>query len=448
MNSERRSRIRWLLVFWIFILSAVAFLDRINISIAGSSMASEYHLSNVRLGYVFSAFLIGYGLFQTPGGWLADRLGPRRVIAVGVLWWGIFTALTASVPTKLGAALLLLIAIRFLLGAGEAVMYPASNQFVAHWIPTQERGIANGWIFAGVGAGAGITPPLITTIMVRYGWRSAFWTSAAIGIAVGTVWYIVARDKPREHPWVSPAELAAIQSGLTFERASSSPAPGSRGRVPWLVILKSKEVLAMTWSYFTYGYAAWIFFAWFFIYLAKVRGLDLKDSARYAMLPFLAMAVGSPLGGLISDWLTRRLGKRWGRSVFSVVVMLLAAAFLAFGALVRGARPASVVLAGGAGALYLCQSCYWSVTADIAGPSCGSVSGLMNMGGQIGGAVTASLTPAIATRYGWTASFLVSAALCSLGGAAWLLVDPERNLPASAGTPPTTDKKIDLTLPA
>jgi MFS transporter, ACS family, glucarate transporter len=428
--SVQHIGIRWFLILWIFVLSAVAFLDRVNISIAGSAIAAEFHLSNVQLGYVFSSFLVGYAIFQTPAGRLADWLGSRWMITLGVIWWGVFTALTASLPAGIAASLLLFISIRFLLGAGEAIMYPASNKFVSHWVPSQERGIANGWIFAGVGAGAGITPPLIAYIMLRYGWRSSFWISAAIGIAAGAVWFVIARDTPERHPWVAPSELLTINSGLTMAPplASSGKSKGTASQVPWGRILKSKDVLAMTLSYFTYGYAAWIFFSWFFIYLAKVRGLNLRSSSHYAMLPFLAMAAGSPLGGVISDWLTRRFRKRAGRCFFSFVVMSVAAIFLALGACVGSARLASVVLAGGAGALYLCQSCYWSITADLAGPSSGSVSGYMNMGGQIGGAVTASLTPAIATAYGWTASFLVAAALCALGGAAWFLVDPHASL--------------------
>ena len=415
---------RWFLISWVFVLGAVAYLDRVNISVAGSFLAAEYGLSNIHLGYVFSSFLIGYAIFQTPCGRLADRFGPRRVIALAVVWWGVFTALTACVPVWIGRPLLLFIPIRFLLGAGEAIIYPASNHFVANWIPTTERGLANGLIFAGVGAGAGLTPPLVTYIMIHHGWRASFWMSAAIGLAAGAVWFIVARDTPEEHPWVTASELERIKAGLTFKKDD-----GSEGEpLPWGRILRSREVVATTLSYFTYGYVAWIFFAWFFTYLAKVRGLNLKSSAEFAMLPFLAMAGGSTVGGFISDRLTRRFNKRLGRCVFACAAMLLAAVFLATGSQAASAALASVVLAGGAGALYLSQSAYWSITADISGNSSGSVSGLMNMGGQIGGAVTASLTPAIAAAYGWTASFIVAAALCTLGGLAWLLVNPEREL--------------------
>ena len=181
------------------------------------------------------------------------------------------------------------------------------------------------------------------------------------------------------------------------------------------------------------GYVAWIFFSWFYIYLAQVRGLDLKASAFYAMLPFLAMAVCCTIGGLISDRLTRAHGPRLGRCILASVVILCAAVFLVLGAKVESARVASIVLAGGAGALYLAQSSFWSVTADIAGRSAGSVSGFMNMGAQIGGAVTAQLTPWIALKFGWTASFLVAAALCVVGAAAWLIVDPHQNLATAEG---------------
>jgi MFS transporter, ACS family, glucarate transporter len=432
--SAPTSQVRWFLVFWMFILSAVSYLDRVNISVAGHSIAQEFGLNNVQLGYVFSATLIGYALFQTLGGRLADGFGARRVLTAGVIWWGIFTALTAMVPSTIRGALFLFIAIRFLLGAGEAVVYPASNQFVARWIPAQERGVANGWIFAGVGAGAGLSPPLITYFILHHGWRTSFWACAIIGLIAGAIWYLAARDEPAEHPRVSASELAIIQAGLPSKTLSSGK---GAGLVPWGIVLRSKEVWAVTVSYFCFGYVAWIFFSWFFIYLAQVRGLNLKASAFYAMLPPVAMSVCSLLGGTINDRLTKWYSPRLGRCGLAAFGIAAAGIFIAFGSQVDSARIASVVLAGGAGALYLSQSSFWSVTADIAGKSSGSVSGFMNMGAQLGGAVTASLTPAIASRFGWTASFLVAAALCLLGSAAWLLVDPTRMLipPNAAGIP-------------
>jgi ACS family glucarate transporter-like MFS transporter len=439
MPSAKTTRVRWFLVFWLFVLSAVSYLDRVNISIAAGSIVDAYHLTDVQLGKVFSALVAGYALFQTVGGYLADRFGPRRILTAGVVWWGIFTALTALVPANISGALFLFVMVRFLLGAGEAVIYPAANQFITRWIPMRERGIANGWIFAGVGAGAGLTPPLITYLMIHHGWRSSFWVCAIIGFLAGAVWFFAARDNPAEHPRVSAAELTAIQSGITV--TSNSLNPGKEpavSLVPWKRVVRSREVWAVTISYFCYGYVAWIFFSWFYRYLAKVRGLDLKASAFYSMLPFLAMLVCCLLGGAVNDRLTKWRGPRLGRCGLAAFAMGVAGIFIAFGSQVQGARLASVVLAGGAGALYLSQSSFWSVTADIAGASAGSVSGFMNMGGQIGGALTGSLTPWIALRYGWTASFLVAAGLCLMGAMCWFAVDPLNTL-----TPVRTADTLD-----
>lgn len=410
---------RWLTIVWIFIISAVAYLDRVNVSIAGRQIATDFHLDNLRLGWIFSAFVFGYALAQAPAGRLADRWGPRWAITAGVVWWGIFTtAITLLSPTA-GASLVLLMGARFLLGIGEAVVYPASNRLVAAWIPSQERGLANGIIFAGVGFGAGVTPPLVTWLMTNFGWRSAFWASAGLGIAAGFVWYIIARDTPAQHPWVGPREAKYIASGLP---------PSSRVDAPplaWQRILTNSAVWLMSFSYFAYGYAAYIFFTWFFIYLNEVRKVDLHRSALYTMLPFIAMAIASPLGGVISDALTKSNGKRVGRCGVAVAGMALSAIFIASAMTVSNAQIASFMLAGGAGALYLSQSSFWSVSADIGGKSAGSVSGFMNMIGQFGGVATASLTPLIARDWGWNASFFVAAGLCAAGALAWIAVKEE-----------------------
>jgi ACS family glucarate transporter-like MFS transporter len=411
---------RWILVGWMFLISAIAYLDRVNLSIAGRAIEEEFHLTDIQLGYVLSAFVLGYAIFQAPGGRIADRFGPRRVLALGVVWWAVFTVLITLLPVQLTALLVTLIGIRFALGIGEAVVYPSSNCVVSAWIPSNERGIANGIIFAGVGFGAGVTPRLIVYFLEHGGWRKSFWVSAGIGLAAGAIWYVIARDRPAEHPWVSAKEAAFIEAGLP---------PADRkhpGKLNWGAILSHRDILAVAFSYFCFGYTAYIFLSWFFIYLNKVRGLDLKSSSYYSMLPFLAMAGGSALGGWLSDALTKRFGKVVGRCRLASVAVTFAAIFVALGTQVDSARVASFVLAAGAGALYLAQSSFWSVSADIGKKSAGSVSGVINMGAQLGGALTSSLTPWIAKEYGWSASFLTASALCLAGAIGWLLVDPDR----------------------
>jgi MFS transporter, ACS family, glucarate transporter len=414
------------LVFCIFLVSAVAFLDRTNITIAGPQISREFGLGNVRLGWVISAFLVGYAASQVLAGWVAVRLGPRRALALAVLWWAVFTLGTALVSPRLKGALWVLIAVRCALGVGEAIMYPASNQFVAQWIPARERGRANGVIFAGVGAGAGLTPPLLAAIVAGHGWRAAFWFSAAVGVVAGVAWYLIARDTPEEHPFVSAEEMRTIRAGLT-------EVPLAKSGVPWSAILRSRTLLLLTFACFCFGYIAWIFLGWFYLYMAQAHGVDLKTSALYTMIPFIAITVFCLAGGVLGDSIATRHGLRAGRCAPGFFSLLVAAGLLIMGSRVGSAPVAAITLAAGAGALYISQSSYWSVTADIAGQHAGVVSAVMNMGAQIGGAVTASLTPWIAQQFGWTSSFLTAALVGVAGAIAWLGVDPETRIGSAEG---------------
>jgi MFS transporter, ACS family, glucarate transporter len=348
------------------------------------------------------------------------------VLTFGVLSWCAATAATALLPTGIGHAILLLMVARLVLGAGESVMYPAANQFVARWVPLEERGFINGLILAGVGAGSGLTPPLLTWLVTRYSWQGAFWFSSVVGLAVCTVWWQSARDTPEEHPAVSPSELREIHEGLSYlppeEDAVSAPI------ISWRAIFHRRDLAALMIGYFSFGYIAWIFFSWFFLYMAQVRGFDLKASAYYAMLPFLSMTVCCLAGGVLSDRLTRRFGLRAGRCWLAAASQVVTALFLVVGAQAHNASLAGLMLAGGAGALYLSQSSFWSASVDIAGTSTGLFSSLVNMGGQIGGAVTASLTPWIAQHYSWNTSFAVAAILAILSAVCWLSVHPETPL--------------------
>jgi ACS family glucarate transporter-like MFS transporter len=416
---------RWVVVLATFVIAAVSYLDRNNIAMAASSIQREFHLSNVQLGGVFSAFILGYALTQPVAGRIADRIGASRAIAIAILWWSAFTALLPLIPARMAGALGLIVAVRLLLGIGEAIIFPASNRLVANWIPSRERGLANGIIFAGVGLGGSIAPPLMTFIMIRASWRAAFGICALIGLMAGLLWLLLVRNTPAEQKRMQAAERAYIAAGIP----DGSPQSGQSVR--WRDVVLDRHVALLTLSYFCYGYVAYIFFTWFFKYLSDVRGLNLQSSALYTTLPFVAMTVASMLGGWISDRLLPVLGKRVARCGVAGISLLLASVFVWAGTTVTDVRVAALVLASGAGALYLAQSAFWALSADLGGDAAGLVSGIMNMGCQLGGVCTAALTPVIARSFGWTASFTITAAVCLLGAVVWIFVDPFHRLASS-----------------
>lgn len=441
-RAAGKTRIRIYLSVWLFVLSSIAFMDRGNIAIAGKNIMHDFGLNNIVLGTISTAFLLGYAFSQMPAGWMAAKFGPRKTLTAGVMLWAVVAATTAMLSPGIGHALAILLLLRFLLGVGEAVMYPSANQFVARWIPTNERGKINGLIFAGVGAGTGLTPPIVNWIITHHGWHAAFGVSAGLFLIGGIVWLVFSRDTPGESALVSASELALIEAGIPASAPAHPKAteselpevgmPGTQNTVAWGAIFRRPDLLTLAISYFCFGYISWIFFAWFFQYMVQARGVDLKQSAIFTMLPPLSMMVCCLIGGVISDKLTKSHGLRAGRCWPGIFAMLLTAIFLMVGSRVDSPSVAAIVLAGGAGALYLAQSSYWSVSADIAGRSSGVFSGLVNMGAQLGGATTASLTPWIAREFGWTTAFAVAAGLAVVGSVCWMTVHPERPLEPTA----------------
>ncbi len=436
---QRRIRIRFFLCSWLFVLSAFSFIDRTSVSIAGPALIAQFGIGDQQLGWIASAFLVGYASFQLPAGVLAVRLGPRRVIAFGVLVWAICNICTALLPAGFPSAVLLLIAVRCALGVAEAVIYPSANQFVAHWVPQKERGFVNGLIFAGVGAGSGLTPPLLTWIILRFNWRAAFWFDAALGLTGAAIWWTIARDRPEHHPAVTAAERDEIAAGLTSFSAPPSQRLLKRisnkaedriedRRISWRAIFSRIDLVALMLSYFAYGYTSWIFFSWFYLYMAQARGLDLHTSALFTMLPFLCMTVFCLAGGFVSDRLTRAVGLRAGRCWLAFAAMLATGVFLLAGSRVHAAFTAAVLLALGAGCLYFSQSSFWSVSTELAGNNSGVFSALVNMSCQIGAALTASFTPWLALHFNWKMPFTVAAAFVFVGALSWMLVHPERPL--------------------
>jgi len=424
----RRTRIRFLICLWLFVLSAISFFDRTNIVIAGLQISKQFGLGNQQLGWIFSAFLVGYASFQIPAGMLAVRFGPRRVLTAGVLMWAICNVFTALLPSGFAHAVVLLFAVRCALGIAEAVIYPAANQWVASWVPQKERGFVNGLIFAGIGVGGGIAPPVLTWIILAHGWRAAFWFDAALGVFGATVWWLIARDRPQDHPSVSPAELQEIQQGLTSFATTAGAVHVSERSISWRAIFSRIDLPALMLGYFALGYTSWIFFSWFYIYMAQARGMNLKTSAAFTMMPFACITIFSLCGGFTSDLLARKRGLRVGRCYLAAITMFLTSVLLVVGSRVSDAFTAAVVLALGAGCLYFSQSSFWSVSTDLAGKNSGVFSSIINMACQIGGAITASLTPWLAQNFDWKMPFSVAAVLVFMGSVAWLTVHPERPL--------------------
>jgi ACS family glucarate transporter-like MFS transporter len=428
---ERRSHIRFYLCFWLFVLSAISFLDRTNISIAGTQLSHEFGLGNQRLGWIFSAFLIGYASFQIPAGMLAVRFGPRRVITFGVMVWAACNVLTALLPSGASQAIVLLVAIRCALGLAEAVIYPAANQFVARWVPQKERGKINGLIFAGAGAGSGFTPPLLTWIILTWGWRAAFWFDAGLGMLGAVVWWMIARDRPEDHSMVSAVERKEIEQGLTSYAVAAADAPKvEEHKISWRAMFSRIDLAALMVSNFAFGYTAWVFYSWFYLYMVQARGLNLKTSAFFSMMPFLCMTVFCLGGGVLSDWITKTVSLRAGRCYLASAAMLGSALLLVVGSRVQDAFTAAIVLALGAGCLYLSVSSFWSASSDLAGKNSGLFSSIVNTGNQIGAAITASLTPWLAAHFDWKMPFAVAATFLFIGAFVWLLVHPERPLEA------------------
>jgi ACS family glucarate transporter-like MFS transporter len=227
-------------------------------------------------------------------------------------------------------------------------------------------------------------------------------------------------------------ELQEIQVGLSPNLVHSKSSSSQPAHISWRLFFSRPDLPALMAGYFCFGYVSWIYFSWFFLYMAQVRGFDLNASSRIAMLPFLSMTICCLAGGSLSDWLSQNYSLRLGRCWLATGAMLLTGVFLLLGSRTQSPLLAGIILAFGAGALYFSQSSFWSVAIDIAGTSSGIFSSITNMSGQIGGAVTASLTPWIAARFGWTTSFAVAAGFSVLGALCWTLVRPERPFKKSA----------------
>jgi ACS family glucarate transporter-like MFS transporter len=436
-HSIQPTRVRWRILFLLLLISIVTYIDRVNISVTARHMMPSLGLTNLQMGQIFSAFVFGYALFQVPGGWMGDRWGPRRILTFAVIWWSIFTALTAIAPTLHLANFIgimgSLMVVRFLIGIGEAAALPNFNRSVANWHPPQERGLGIGITIGGIGIGSALTPPVTAWIMVNYGWQTAFYAAGLLGLAIALLWYWYATDFPRQHPHVNEAEAAIIE-GKSL-KVPISPLPsrekgqGEGGNhqpdtVPWKAILTTPTVWWLTLSYTCLGYVAYIYMSWFYLYLVNVRGFAILQGAFFASAPFIAMTIFCPLGGWVTDRLAEKYGINWGRASVGGTGMILAALFIIIGANVEAPYVAIGFLSLGAGWLYFTVGPFWSSTTDLSKPHAGTLSGIMNTGANLGGTLSPTLTPWIADSYGWPVALGLAAGIAFIGGLCWFMIRP------------------------
>lgn len=396
----------------------VTYIDRVNISVTARHMMPAYGLTEQDMGWVFSAFVLGYAFFQIPGGWLADRWGARTVLFIALLWWSActwFTAVAAASPLAgpfgiIGALML----IRGILGAGEAVALPAFNRAVTNWLPEHQRGLGIGIAIGGIGLGSALTPPIAAWVMVNWGWQTVFLTTAMLGLAMGLLWWSLAHDSPHNHPWVNEGERGLI---------GFSPQP-SYSVVPWQAFWRTSTVRWLVVSYTCLGYVAYVYMSWLYLYLVNVRGFDVLRGGFYAATPFVAMLIGCPLGGWVSDRMVRRYGITTGRAVAGFGGMFSAGLAVIAGGFVESPLLAIASLSLGAGCLYFTVGAYWASTTDLSPEHAGTLSGMMNMGANIGGALSPSLTPWLAGRWGWPAALGFAGCIALLGAGMWFRIKP------------------------
>jgi MFS transporter, ACS family, glucarate transporter len=413
MKNERTN---WSIVAMLSATATAAYICRVNVSTAGPLLMNEFGLSQVEMGRVFSAFLLGYALFQFPAGALADRWGARRVLSIASWLWVALTIMQTIVgwgPIQAGAstALIAFMVSRFLLGISEAPTFCGAAQGVSRWVQPKFQARANGIVIGAVGLGSAIAPILVSNVMVNWGWRVSLLVSAIPALIIALIWQRMKNSN----------KSADIFSGKKDEAKNKdvSDSTGSNGK------LKSPSFILLTLSYSLQGYVGYIFVSWFYLYLVQERHFGLLTGAWMSSLPWILSIVSIPLGGFISDRLVRSsLGPIWGRRIIPIIGMGLSGILISIGAHTDSAVMAAISLAF-ATALVLCvEGPFWAMMINISGKRSGTGGGIMNMGCNIGGLISPALTPILATMIGWENALHVAAALAVVAALLWFGIKP------------------------
>ncbi len=378
-DALRPTRVRYGVLAFTLVVTAIAYLDRVCISTAAPAIKADLGLTDLQMGYVFSAFTLAYAVFEVPGGWLADKFGPRLMLTRVVVWWSAMTAATGFAG-GFGS----LFATRAGFGAGEAGCFPTMARVYARWLPSRTRGRAFGLAIMTAALGGALAQPLVVALLGITTWRHAFPIFASVGLVWAALWVWWFRDDPHAHPKVNAAELRLI--------GTEPPVP--HPPVPWPALLRSRNVAALSVAHFAAIYGWYFYLTWLPTYLLRARGFDLTAVGWLAAMPLAGIGAGVLVGGWLSDVLARRWGLRLGRSVPGLIGLPLAAVAVTGAVLAASPLASALLLAAAAGLGAFGISPAWAVCLEIGEGHAGVITGIMNTFGNLGG----SLSPVVV---GW-----------------------------------------------
>ena len=404
----------WVVGFAV-VLAVITYIDRVALAQAAPQLTADLGLSQVQLGWAFSAFGFAYFLFQIPGGWLSDWIGPRRVLTGIVLWWSLFTAATGWAWNFAS-----LVIARFLFGAGQGGGFPVLTKTFTTWLPSRERVRAQGVMWLSARWGGAFTPLLVVSLLQFLSWRRAFELFAVLGVIWAVVFFRWFRDSPAEHKGVNAAELALVPSG-------TAEAAGRDGHVPWGKILRSKTVWALWLQYYCMSHGWYFYITWLPTYLQEARGVPFEGSAVLAGLPLFFGGLGSISCGFLLSRIERTAGgAARARRFMAALGCFLAGTLLAVSVHISSPLWAMILIGLASFSNDLAMPPGWGACMDVGGRFAGTLSGSMNAAGNVSGFVApASVAYLLVwTGQNWDVTFYVSAAIYFIGAACWFVIDP------------------------
>lgn len=415
-------RIRWLIFAMLFAFAFTGYVQRTSVTIAAERMMPELGLSQVQVGWLFTAFLLLYSIFQVPGALIGQQWGARRMLAAIGLATVLASLLTAGAPVlAAGFVFVALLSARAVLGAAQAALFPVASGTIRFWFPVGRWAAGMGLLVTGIWLGAATTSPLVAWLMHRYGWQWALVYSSLPSLLLVVLWFALARDRPQQHTAVSPIELAEVRGNPSFDPGLAM----TMRRV--LRVLGDPQILRITVSYFIMNYVFYLVTFWSFLYLVQDRRLSVLESGFLAALPFVVAGVASATGGRLADGLRARYGARRGLRIVPLVTLPLAAVFLYLTVTVADPYWAIAALCLGFACIELTEGTYWGATMHLAPSDTMAATAVLNTGGNLGGVVATPIIAALSAGQSWTVVFATGAATSIAAAALWFTIDAGRN---------------------